>query len=290
MRSVLHIYRADSQHWVGNGFLVQPLFSHMGEDRGSDPFLMLDYASPKHFPADGIERGVGAHPHKGFETVTLAYQGEVAHRDSAGGGGVIREGDVQWMTAGSGIIHQEFHSQAFAAKGGMFEMVQLWVNLPAKYKSAPPRYQHLPKENIPVLNLPNAAGSVRVVAGEYESIRGAADTFTEMNVWDITLHSGGDAFLRIPQTHNLLLVVLRGTVSINGNEQAQAGELVRFDNNGDTFRLNASDEEAKILLLSGVPINEPIAAYGPFVMNTQVEISETIRDFRAGRFGHIGAA
>ena len=287
MRNVQQIYRANSQHWVGNGFLVQPLFSHMDEDRGSDPFLMLDYAAPKDFPADGLERGVGAHPHKGFETVTIAYQGEVEHRDSTGGGGVIGTGDVQWMTAGNGIIHQEFHSEHFSRNGGTFEMVQLWVNLPAKHKSAPARYQHLAKENIPVIALPAQAGTIRLIAGKYQNTQGAAETFTEMNVWDMDLHATQQAELSIPVSHNLLLVVLRGEIRINGEQNARAGELVRFEQQGETFTLQAGTENAKILLLSGVPINEPVAAYGPFVMNTETEIMQAIDDFRSGRFGAI---
>ena len=191
MRNVKQIYRANSQHWVGDGFLVQPLFSHMGDDRGTNPFLMLDYAAPYEFSPNEARspRGVGQHPHKGFETVTIAYHGEVAHRDSSGGGGIIYEGDVQWMTAGSGIIHEEFHSENFSKQGGLFEMVQLWVNLPAKDKNTPPRYQHLAKAGIPVVELPDEAGCLRLIAGEYKGVKGAADTFTEMNVWDIVLNA-----------------------------------------------------------------------------------------------------
>ena len=221
MRNVRRIYQANSQHWVGDGFLVQPLFSHMGENKQTDPFLMLDYGAPMEFAPNntGRARGVGQHPHKGFETVTIAYHGEVAHRDSTGGGGVIKEGDVQWMTAGAGIIHEEFHSDAFSERGGLFEMVQLWVNLPAKDKNTPARYQHLAKENIPVLELPKSAGHVRVIAGEYADehggARGPAQTFTEMNVWDMVLHAGASASLILPETHNLSMVVLRGDVTFN---------------------------------------------------------------------------
>lgn len=289
MRNVKQIYRANSQHWVGDGFLVQPLFSHMGEDRGTNPFLMLDYAAPYEFSPNEARspRGVGQHPHKGFETVTIAYHGEVAHRDSSGGGGIIYEGDVQWMTAGSGIIHEEFHSENFSKKGGLFEMVQLWVNLPAKDKNTPPRYQHLAKAGIPVVEFPDEAGRLRLIAGEYKGEKGAADTFTEMNVWDIVLNAGKKAVLEIPEAHNLSMVVLRGNVTLNGKEQAGAGQLVGFEKDGGNVHIEAGSEEVKILLLSGVPIDEPVVGYGPFVMNTAEEIRQAISDFKSGKFGSI---
>ena len=289
MRNVKQIYRATSQHWVGDGFLVQPLFSHMGDDRGTNPFLMLDYAAPYEFSPNEARspRGVGQHPHKGFETVTIAYHGEVAHRDSSGGGGIIYEGDVQWMTAGSGIIHEEFHSENFSKKGGLFEMVQLWVNLPAKDKNTPPRYQHLAKAGIPVVEFPDEAGCLRLIAGEYKGVKGAADTFTEMNVWDIVLNAGKKAVLEIPEAHNLSMVVLRGNVTLNGKEQADAGQLVGFEKSGGNVHIEAGSEEVKILLLSGVPIDEPVVGYGPFVMNTAEEIRQAISDFKSGKFGSI---
>ena len=289
MRQVKQIYRANSQHWVGDGFLVQPLFSHMGEDRGTDPFLMLDYAAPYEFAPNEARspRGVGQHPHKGFETVTIAYHGEVAHRDSSGGGGVIKEGDVQWMTAGSGIIHEEFHSEAFSQQGGLFEMVQLWVNLPAKDKNAPAHYQHLAKENIPVVQLPDSAGHLRLIAGEYEGTQGAAETYTEMNVWDVVVNAGKEAVIQVPATHSLAMVVLRGNAVFNGKDRAGAGQLVRFENGGGEVSVRAENGEVKILLLSGVPIQEPVVGYGPFVMNTAEEIREAINDFNSGRFGRI---
>ena len=289
MRNVKQIYRAISQHWVGDGFLVQPLFSHMGDDRGTNPFLMLDYAAPYEFSPNEARspRGVGQHPHKGFETVTIAYHGEVAHRDSSGGGGIIYEGDVQWMTAGSGIIHEEFHSENFSKQGGLFEMVQLWVNLPAKDKNTPPRYQHLAKTGIPVVEFPDEAGCLRLIAGEYKGVKGAADTFTEMNVWDIVLNAGKKAVLEIPEAHNLSMVVLRGNVTLNCKEQAGAGQLVGFEKSGGNVHIEAGSEEVKILLLSGVPIDEPVVGYGPFVMNTAEEIRQAISDFKSGKFGSI---
>ena len=289
MRKVRQIYRANSRHWVGDGFWVQPLFSHMGEDRGTDPFLMLDYAAPYQFaPANGRARGVGQHPHKGFETVTIAYQGEVAHRDSTGGGGVIKAGDVQWMTAGAGIIHEEFHSEAFSQSGGMFEMVQLWVNLPAKHKNTPARYQHLAADHIAVVDLPDHAGHLRLIAGEYNGVAGAADTFSEMNVWDGVIYAGKEVMINVPASHQLAIVVLRGEATFNGQERAGAGELVGFEHSEGAVHISAGDAEVKILLLSGVPINEPVVGYGPFVMNSEAEIRQAIEDYNHGRFGAIG--
>lgn len=289
MRQVRKIYAKNMRHWVGDGFWVEPLFSHMDEDKGTNPFLMLDYAAPYAFkPNQGQPHGVGQHPHKGFETVTIAYQGEVAHRDSTGGGGVIREGDVQWMTAGNGIIHEEFHSEAFSQQGGLFEMVQLWVNLPAKDKSTAPRYQHLAKAHIPVVALPEQAGLVRVIAGEYAAQAGVADTFTELNVWDVVLHPQHSTELSVPANHSLSMVVLRGEVVFNDQQHAKAGQLVGFVEGAGAVKLTAiGDNDVKVLLLSGVPIDEPVVGYGPFVMNTREEIVQAIEDFNQGQFGHI---
>lgn len=288
MRNVRHIYQKNMRHWVGDGFWVEPLFSHMGDDRGTNPFLMLDYAAPHAFaPNQGRPHGVGQHPHKGFETVTIAYQGEVAHRDSTGGGGVIRAGDVQWMTAGAGIVHEEFHSEAFGRDGGLFEMVQLWVNLPAKDKNTPARYQHLAKEAIPVVDLPAGAGQLRLIAGQYDQHSGAADTFTDMNVWDVLLHAQQATDISVPANHSLSMVVLRGSAVFNGQDTAHAGQLVGFESGGGVVRIQAGDGDVKILLLSGVPIDEPIVGYGPFVMNTETEIRTAIDDFNSGRFGRI---
>ena len=289
MRKVRQVYNATSSHWVGNGFLVQPLFSHMGEDKQTDPFLMLDYGAPRVFePNAGRPRGVGQHPHKGFETVTIAYAGEVAHRDSSGGGGVIGVGDVQWMTAGRGIIHEEFHSEAFGRTGGEFEMVQLWVNLPKKDKNTTPRYQELLSQDIQVVPLNDGAGFVRVIAGEFNGVIGAAQTFTEMNVWDVLLNPSASTTLTVPEGHNLLMVVLRGEVRLNGGDEAKQGQLIGFDMMGGDVQLQATGDAAvKILLLSGVPIDESVVGYGPFVMNTEAEIQEAITDFNQGRFGQI---
>jgi len=288
MRTIRKIYNAPAKHWVGNGFYVSPLFSHMGEDKQTSPFLMFDYAMPHTFaPNNGAPRGVGAHPHSGFETVTIAYQGEVAHRDSTGSGGVIGEGDVQWMTAGAGIVHEEFHAESFGKRGGEFEMAQLWVNLPAKDKKTPARYQHLAKDNITVVPLADDAGHARIIAGRFGSADGAAETFTELNVWDIVLNSGAGAELDVPASHNLMLVVLRGEVRINGGQSVQASQMATFERESGNVKVEAVGGEAKILLLSGVPIDEPVVGYGPFVMNTEAEIAEVMNEFRSGKFGAV---
>ncbi len=288
MRKVKNIYQENQAHWVGDGFLVQPLFSHMGEDRGTNPFLMLDYAAPQYYePNSRTPRGVGQHPHKGFETVTIAYQGEVEHRDSSGGGGVIKAGDVQWMTAGAGIIHQEFHSEAFSRQGGMFEMVQLWVNLPRKDKNVPAHYQHLAKENIPVVAFADNAGYARIIAGDFAGTQGAAKTYTKMNVWDMVINAGREVEIEIPESQSLSMVVLRGKATFNHNEQASAGQLVNFERSAGKVTITAADEELKILLLAGEPIEEPVVGYGPFVMNSFEEIRQAVNDFNAGKFGQI---
>ena len=288
MRTIRKIYNAPAKHWVGNGFYVSPLFSHMGEDKQTSPFLMFDYAMPHTFaPKKGAPRGVGAHPHSGFETVTIAYQGEVAHRDSTGSGGVIGEGDVQWMTAGAGIVHEEFHAESFGKRGGEFEMAQLWVNLPAKDKKTPARYQHLAKDNITVVPLADDAGHARIIAGRFGNTDGAAETFTELNVWDIVLNGGASADLDVPAGHNLMLVVLRGEVRINGGQSVQASQMATFERESGNVKVEAVGGEAKILLLSGVPIDEPVVGYGPFVMNTEAEIAEVMNEFRSGKFGAV---
>ena len=287
MRNIKQIYNAPHTHWVGNGFKVAPLFSHMGEDKQTSPFLMLDYAAPMEFaPNQASPRGVGAHPHRGFETVTIAYAGEVAHRDSSGGGGVINQGDVQWMTAGGGIVHDEFHSPEFSARGGTFEMAQLWVNLPREHKRTPARYQHISADTIPVVA--DGSGSVRIIAGEYQGRRGAADTFTEMNVWDVTVNPGAEQVFRLPENHNLALVIRHGEVELNGSQRAAETRLAVFEREAGEIRIrNTGGKPAEILLLSGVPIDEPIAAYGPFVMNTQEELVESVREFNEGKYGWL---
>jgi redox-sensitive bicupin YhaK (pirin superfamily) len=286
MKKVLGVYTTPGRHWVGDGFPVRSLFSYQTHGQQLSPFLLLDYAGPAPFTPTEYRRGVGEHPHRGFETVTIVYQGEVEHRDSTGAGGKIGPGDVQWMTAGSGILHEEFHSEAFARSGGTLEMVQLWVNLPAKDKMTAPGYQNLLDRNIPDVALPDGAGRVRVIAGEYDGHRGPARTFSAMDVWDLRLNPNGLVKLPVAAGRTLALVVLRGTVEVNGAEIAREGQLVVLDREDRDVVLEANNE-ARLLLLSGEPLDEPIRGYGPFVMNSDAEIAEAIEDFNSGSFGKI---
>ena len=288
MKKTLGIYSAPRGHWVGDGFPVRSLFSYDTQGKHLSPFLLFDYAGPAQFAPAARPRGVGEHPHRGFETVTIVYQGEVDHRDSTGAGGHIGPGDVQWMTAASGILHQEFHSEAFTRRGGTLEMVQLWVNLPAQDKMAEPGYQTLLDADIPSIPLAGGAGRVRVIAGAFHGQRGPARTFTPMDVWDIRLNPGGSAPLAVPEGRTLALVVLRGTVRVNGGETASDAQMVVFDRAGSEITI-AADGDATLLLLSGEPIDEPIAGYGPFVMNSEAEIAQAVADFNSGRFGRIPA-
>lgn len=288
MKKVQGIYRAPRQHWVGDGFPVRSLFSYQSHGKQLSPFLLLDYAGPMDFTATQHRRGVGQHPHRGFETVTIVYHGEVEHRDSTGKGGVIGPGDVQWMTAGGGILHEEFHSDAFAQRGGAFEMVQLWVNLPAKDKMTAPGYQAIRSEMIPRVALPEEAGSLRVIAGDYVGKNGPAHTFSPLNVWDIRLNQGKSAEFSLPDGWNTALIVLRDTVQVNGDAIARDAEMVLLDAAGSHVTIEANND-AVLLLLSGEPIDEPIIGYGPFVMNSQEQIAEAIADFNSGRFGSMDA-
>ena len=289
MRKVLGIYSAPRPHWVGDGFPVRSLFSHDSHGAHVSPFLLLDYAGPADFAPAGKPRGVGVHPHRGFETVTIVYQGEVEHRDSTGKGGVIGPGDVQWMTAAGGILHEEFHSQAFTRKGGTLEMVQLWVNLPAKSKNVDAGYQTLLDRDIPAVELPNGAGTLRVIAGDYEGSRGPAHTFTPIDLWDVRLRQGGTASLTLPEGRTVAVVVLKGTVQVNGDAIAREAQLVLLDRNGGEITVEANGD-ASLLVLSGEAIDEPVVMQGPFVMNTQAEIRQAMADFQSGRFGTIEAA
>lgn len=286
MRTIKHIYQAPRKHWVGDGFHVSPLFSHMGEDKLTSPFLMLDYAMPMEFaPNSGAPRGVGSHPHAGFETVTVALQGEISHRDSSGGGGTIRMGDVQWMTAGHGIVHEEFHSEAFSRRGGMLEMLQFWVNLPRAFKNVPPAYQAIAAKDIPHVRRQDA--DVSVIAGRLGDTVGPAHTYSELNLWLIDIDADGQTEFDIPAAHNLLLVVLSGDILINGTRRAQPTELVSFADEAGLIRLQSEGKAAKLALISGLPIDEPVVGYGPFVMNTREEIVEKINAFKQGAFGRI---
>lgn len=286
MKNIAHIYPAPSKHWVGDGFFVSSMFSYNQKGINLDPFLLMDYASPQQFPPNFNQnlRGVGEHPHRGFETVTIAYQGEVEHKDSHGGGGVIGTGDVQWMTAGSGLMHQEYHSQNFSKIGGVFEMVQLWVNLHAKDKMTVPKYQAIKSKDIPVVDL--SGGMARIIAGQFGDVQGKASTFSPINLWDIRLNAGADDTFSVPHSHNLLILILDGTVLVNDDKIAHQNELITFEKGGDSIKLTANTD-SKILLLSGEPLNEPVVGYGPFVMNTMNEINQAIYDVKTGKFGEI---
>lgn len=286
MKQITGIYTAPSQHWVGDGFPVRSMFSYQTHGEQLSPFLLLDYAGPHHFPAGTGKRGVGEHPHRGFETVTVVYSGEVEHRDSTGRGGVIGPGDVQWMTAGAGILHEEFHSAEFTRTGGELKMIQLWVNLPAKDKMTQPGYQSITADVIPDVELPNNAGHMRVIAGRYEDIVGPAHTFSPLNVWDLQLNQSQEITLHQPAGWSTALVVLEGEVVVNGEGSAREGQLVVLSQKGEALHLSASSN-AKVLLMAGEPLQEPIVSYGPFVMNTKAQIAEAVRDFNSGRFGQI---
>lgn len=288
LKPVLQVNSAPGRHWVGDGFPVQGMFGYNGPGVAArSPFLMLDYGAPTHFsPNAGPRRGVGAHPHRGFETVTIVYEGEVEHRDSTGAGGIIGKGEVQWMTAGAGIIHEEFHSAAYSQTGGPFEMVQLWVNLPAKDKMTPAHYQGITADRIRELPLANNAGRVRLIAGTFDGVKGPAETYTPMNVWDLRLNA--DTTAELPQTDGwaTLLLVQAGTVQVGG-QRVGAGQLVTLGREGTALQLDVGAEGAKVLLMSGEPIDEPVVGYGPFVMNTKDEIRQAIDDFNSGHFGSI---
>ncbi len=288
-KTVRGVTNAPGRHWVGDGFPVQGMFGygHGAEERS--PFLLLDYAAPTSFDPnpDAYRRGVGTHPHRGFETVTIVYDGEVEHRDSTGAGGVIGPGDVQWMTAGAGILHEEFHSEAYSKRGGPFEMVQLWVNLPAKDKMTPAHYQGITSDAIRQVALADEAGTVRVIAGKLGNAQGPAETYTPMNVWDVRLNAGKTANLPQPDGWTTLLLVQDGEVSING-QHAHAGQFVTLSREGAGLELQAAaGKDVRLLLLAGEPIDEPIVGYGPFVMNHKHEITKAINDFNTGKFGQI---
>jgi redox-sensitive bicupin YhaK (pirin superfamily) len=289
MKRVTAIHQSPEQHWVGDGFPVRSLFSYHAGGALLSPFLLLDHAGPAEFEPTTRPRGVGEHPHRGFETVTIVYQGEVEHRDTAGNGGRIGPGDVQWMTAASGLMHEEFHSREFTRRGGTMEMAQLWVNLPAKAKMSAPRYQPIVAADIPVVELPNGAGRVRVIAGRHEDRKGPATTFTDINVWDVALAAGKAATFALPEGHTALIALLRGALRVNDTHDVRAGQVVQFDRSGSDVRLEAS-ADATFLVLTGEPIDEPIAGYGPFVMNTRDEIMTAISDLQQGRFGSLSVS
>lgn len=281
-RKLTAVLPSPTPHWVGDGFLVRPLFADLAFGPAVSPFLMLDYAPPAEFPPADKPPGVGAHPHKGFETVTIVYHGEIEHRDSAGNSGKIGPGDVQWMTAGTGLLHEEFHSRDHARRGGLVSMAQLWVNLPAADKNAPPAYQTIFKADIPVVDL-DGAGALRVIAGAYGATKGPARTFSPLNVWDVDLRAGGALELPVADGHHAMIALFDGEIVVSERRIGQAG-LLTFDTTGETIGLEAA-RDAKMLVLTGKPIDEPIAHYGPFVMNTEAEIHQAIADFRRGKMG-----
>jgi len=289
MKTILGVYSNQHQHWVGDGFPVRSLFSYNNLGQQLSPFLLLDYAGPHVFEPASTPRGVGEHPHRGFETVTIVYEGAVAHRDSTGKGGVIGPGDVQWMTAGAGILHEEFHSPGFTKTGGPFRMIQLWVNLPAKDKAAPPGYQTILSAEIPTVALPGKAGTVRVIAGAFGGTKGPATTFTPLNLWDVRLKAGASVTLDLPEGHNSALVILSGHVTLGGSQPAGEAEMALLSKDGHGVTVEA-DGDTVLLVLTGEPIDEPIVGYGPFVMNSQAEIKQAIEDFNTGRFGQMAHA
>ena len=273
-------------HFVGDGFRVHnfiPSGYHL-DMRRMDPFIMLDYNSKFHFPATDKPKGVGVHPHRGFETVTIAYEGSVSHHDSSGGGGTIHQGDVQWMTAASGVLHKEYHAEEFYKQGGIFQMVQLWVNLPAKDKMSAPKYQAIEHKDIPTVEVEN--GFIEVIAGEYNQTKGAASTFSPVNMLNAKLNEGGKANFSFPANYNTVLLVIEGEVKVNEQEIVPTDHLLLFTNEGEDFTIEAT-ENSIVLILSGEPLNEPIASYGPFVMNTQDQIREAFDDYNNGKFGTL---
>jgi redox-sensitive bicupin YhaK (pirin superfamily) len=286
VKKLRSIQRSVDRHWVGNGFPVRTLFSYPAMGQVLSPFLLLDYAGPREFPPTQDRLGVGEHPHRGFETVTIVYDGEVEHRDSSGGGGRIGPGDVQWMTAASGIVHEEFHGRDFARRGGMFEMVQLWVNLPAKDKLASPRYQSITDSQIPAVSLPGGQGTVRVIAGEVGGANGPAHTFTPIILGDLRFASGERTDLPLPEGYTTALVLLKGAARVNESAEITTAEVGLFDRAGTSISIECV-QDATALLLCGAPIEEPIVGQGPFVMNTAQEIRQAMMDYQSGKMGHL---
>jgi quercetin 2,3-dioxygenase len=280
------VYQPGSQHVVGDGFHVRNLFPSNDLDRELSPFVMLDYAGPTFYPATDTPRGVGEHPHRGFETVTIVYQGLVAHRDSAGNSGVIGPGDVQWMTAASGIVHEELHEKEWAKRGGTLQAIQLWVNLPKSSKMSAPGYQTIVNDQIPVVQLDGEAGSLRVIAGSVGGAKGPAKTFTPIELYDLRLRAGHSMPLHIPNGYNVGLLILSGQASVEGTHRLSEAELAVFVSTGEPVTIVA-EEDATILVMAGEAIDEPVARYGPFVMNTKAELVQAVNDYQAGEMGHL---
>lgn len=288
MKTVSFIQRNNGGHWVGDGFPVRNMFSYNDRPERFSPFLMLDYGGPTRFEPTTKQRGVGQHPHRGFETVTIVYDGEVSHRDSSGGGGTIGPGEVQWMTAAAGIVHEEYHGERFAKEGGAFEMVQLWVNLPARDKMAAPGYQGITRDQIPQIDLPDGAGTARIIAGALNGTTGPAHTFTPMQVWDLRLKAGHTVTLPAAEGHTTAPLVLRGRLRLADGQEVVAANMPVFSRDGQDVTLEVL-EDATVLWLAGEPIDEPVVGYGPFVMNSEAEIHQAFADFQSGKMGRIAA-
>ena len=287
-KKIKSINRAGSSHWVGDGFPVQNFFPSSGIDAAINPFLMLDYAGPSRFEPSLRPKGVGEHPHRGFETVTIAYKGSVEHKDSAGNQGIIHPGDVQWMTAGSGVVHEEMHEREFSKRGGDFEMIQLWVNLPREHKMTSPRYQTILSEKIPQFKLDSNGSVARIIAGKLHDAKGPANTFTPVSLIDLKLVKGSKISLPVPIGFNSAFLYMEGSLKIADATISDQAKLVLMDTAGDTIELEIL-EDSRLLFMAGEPIQEPIASYGPFVMNTKDEIFQAIADFQSGKMGRINS-
>lgn len=287
-KKIKSINRAGSSHWVGDGFPVQNFFPSSGIDADINPFLMLDYAGPSRFEPSLRQKGVGEHPHRGFETVTIAYKGSVEHKDSAGNHGIIHPGDVQWMTAGSGVVHEEMHEREFSKRGGDFEVIQLWVNLPREHKMTSPRYQTLLNENIPEFKLDTKGSIARIVAGQLYDLKGPANTFTPVSLIDLKLRGNSKISMPVQTGFNSAFLFMEGFLIIADATISDEAKLVLMDTNGDTIALEIL-EDSRLLFMAGEPIQEPVASYGPFVMNTKDEIFQAIADFQSGKMGRINS-
>ena len=286
LRSIEMSFKGPETHFVGDGFKVSQYFPQ-GKNllERFSPFILLDYNKPHYFEPSNARRGVGAHPHRGFETVTIAYEGSVEHHDNKGNHGIIGSGDVQWMTAGAGVLHKEYHEKEFSKKGGILHMIQLWVNLPKKDKMTSPKYQAITKEEIGVYKLDNDEGEIRIIAGEVKGVKGPASTFTNMNIYNVDLKKYGKVTLNEPGSFNTGLLVLKGEIKINEDSIYKEDEFILFDNVEGDIILESISEDSLIAVLSGEPINEPIVSHGPFVMNTVEEIYEAYEDLRNDKFG-----
>jgi len=285
IKEVISVLKAPAPHMVGDGFRVHNFFPS-GYQINMDPFFLMDYGAKIEFSARKEPRGVGVHPHRGFETVTIAYHGAVAHHDSSGNSGVIYPGDVQWMTAASGILHKEYHEENYSLNGGPFQMIQLWVNLPAKDKMSRPKYQAIKQSDMPVFALPDNGGKIEIIAGNYQNTAGAASTFTPIELYNVRLNAGAKVNFSFPKHFNTGFMVVEGNIRINGKETAAVNSFVYFDQEGENINVEAL-ENSIVLVLSAEPINEPIQQYGPFLMNTEAEIHQAIEDYNQGKFGYL---